>query len=143
MVAPERARLRLARVEEAVPYAPAAPGRQQHGLGAVEHPLERQPGCREGRAEIARVVFHRRSGRGADQPVAGVGPDQDRARPVAIAAQVGPLVVRIAVVEIGPVAEHRDPERGQIVERLFQRGPRQAAQRDRHVETWAIQSLRL
>ena len=116
---------------------------QQHGFGAIEDLVQIKARPFEGGAEFIAVIFHRRSGRGADQSVTVEGADDHRLGTVAIGGKIAPLIVQIAVVQVGPVAKDRDPQRRHVPQHRIQRGAGQAAHRDRHAETCAIQSLRL
>ena len=110
----------LAQVEKPVADALAAICGQQHGFGAVEHRGQGDAGAFEGRPEGVGMLGQRRAGGRAHQPRAVKRADQHRARRTAIAVEIAPLVVQIAVIKIGPVAEHREAQRGHLVQRGLQ-----------------------
>ncbi len=141
--AAELARVGFARIEEGM-ADPAAPVvGQENGFGAVEDVREVEAGSFESGAELRAMILHRGSGRGADKACAIEGADDDRLRAVAVGGDVAALVLGVAVIEIGPVAEDLDPEARDIVEHRIERRAGQAADIDRHLDTCRIQSLRL
>lgn len=142
MAAPHVTRMGLAQIKEPVPDPLAAILHQKHGFGTVEDLVQREANRAEGLGEFVRMILHRGAGRGAHQLRTVESPHKDRAGAVAVGLQIVPLVVQRAVIEIGPVAEHRDPERGHIIQPRIQRGAGQGAHLD-HAETCAIQSRRL
>jgi hypothetical protein len=131
-------RLALADVEKPMSQPAAAKVRQQHGFGAIENVGQRQARPGKGLGEVVGMVGHRRAGRRPHQPVAIEGAGDHRAGAAQIGLQIPPLVVQIAVVEIGPVPEHRDPERGHLIQPRRHLVRRQRP--DDHAETCAIQS---
>ncbi len=78
----------FAQIEKAMPDPLPAAVRQKHRFGAVEDIRERQSAVFEGGGEILGMFAHRRSGRGADEPVAIEGPHEHRAIAVAVGLQV-------------------------------------------------------
>ena len=95
----------------------------------------------EGSGEVLGVIRHRGAGGGADHARAVIGRDHHRAGRL-IGGQVIALIGDIAVIEIGPVAKHRDPQPGQIVQNLADGIAGQDARLD-HAPTCRIQSARL
>lgn len=132
----------LARGEEGMPRPLPAILGQEHAFGTIEDLGQIVARARKGRREIVGMILQRCAGRGADDPAAIEGHDEDRARIVAIAGQIAPFMGRIAIVETGPVAEHPDAQRGQIVEGGLDLRPRQHPEIQAHF-TCLSQSARL
>lgn len=132
----------LAPVEEGVAQAVAAIGRQQDRLGAIEDVAQRLGPVGEGGGKILGVVLHRRAGGGADHARAVPGRDHDGAG-AGIGAQIVALIGRIAVIQIGPVAEDRDAQAREVVQRGGHRVSGQGLGPDHPCDTCRVQSDRL
>src|SRR5690606_17696899 len=107
--------LRLALGEEGKPDAAAAIGRQKHALAEIEEICGGMAGGEERRLHLVRLRRHRRAGRGADDLAPVERQHEDRAFRAPIGGKVGPLIGKIAIVEIGKVAEDGDPEPRDVV----------------------------
>jgi hypothetical protein len=117
---PQPARLRLAQIEEAMADALPAKIGQQHRLAAIEDVAQLETRRREGGGEFPRMVFHRCTGDRADQPVAVTRTCDDGVSAVDIGAQIAPLVIHVAIINIGLVAEDGDAQPGKVRQRGLQ-----------------------
>ncbi len=63
------------------------------------------------------MVLQRRGGRDTHEPGAVEGTDHQTVRAFQIGGKILAFILQIAVIEIGPVPEHADPEPRHIVER--------------------------
>ena len=145
--AAELAGVRFALIEERVPQALAAIGRQQHGFSAIEQPGDVVALGGQRRGELALHLGQRRRGGAADDLIAVEGRDDHRARRGGELAQIGLLVIERAIVEIGPAAKHGDAQPRQGRQAARQRFPGQRLDAHRHAAsspaTCSSQSVRL
>ncbi|EEF93644.1 hypothetical protein CATMIT_01724, partial [Catenibacterium mitsuokai DSM 15897] len=84
----ERARMRLAQVEEAVADTAAAVLGQQHRFAAVEYVLDADQMAVEGGADLGRLVGQRQPGGRADDALAVEGQHRHAAPRIAIDLQI-------------------------------------------------------
>ena len=144
--APEPARVRLALVEEAMTEAEAAVRFQQHRLAAVEDLLDREA-ARDERT-LERLVFvGQRDAGGCTNHAPTVESEHEQAvRRTGVGRQVLRLIGRVAVIQIGIVAKHRDAQPRHGIEVFADLGAAESGDangRLAHRLTWSIQSCRL
>lgn len=113
----------LAPVEEGAIGATAAAFRQQDGFSTVEHPLRIVSGGGDRCREIGMFMRQGQTGRGADHGVALISGYQNGAVRGGEGGKISGLVVRRALVQIGPVAEYPDAQMCQSVDRRRDPGP--------------------
>ena len=89
---------------------------QQHGFAEVEHVRTRDPACGERLDERGRLVRERNAGRRTDDARAVEGEHEQALGRRRVGGEVLRLVVEVALVEIRPVAEHGDAQRGDRIE---------------------------
>ena len=130
-------RVRLAFIEEAMAETAAAVVGQQHRLAAVEDPIRGHGQRREWLADGRHLVDERNAGRGADHARAIEREHEHAARRARIGGQVFAFVGGITGVEVGPVPEHGDAQRGHRIEMRLHRAAHERAQLD-HVAPPAL-----
>ena len=115
--------------------------------GGIEHrfaEVERVVDASERAPDLLGFVCERQRRGRADHAFAVEADRDHRVRRVDVGLQVETLVVRVAFVQVGPVAEHLDAQAGDVVEVAAQgfAGLRDDLQ-FAHADTCAIQSCRL
>jgi hypothetical protein len=138
----EPRRVRLPPVEEGMSRALPPILRKQNGFSAVEDVLHVDVRPFEGRREIVGMIGQRHARRRADHPVAVISGHHDAVAP-GVAGEVSPLIGRVPVIEIGPVAEHRHAQPREIRHHVCDGGTEILPVDEAHRETCRTQSARL